>query len=171
MKLVVLGATGGTGLELLRQAMERGHSVTALVRSPEKLMALRERMIVRKGDLLNRTELERVIQGQDAVLSGFGPRVPVSQADAHLLEQFAVALVGAMTWRALNETAALLPSVDGSTDPRALAGFIAQAMLNVGLPAAEVLLVLAVADYAYQRWSFARSARKVERCGCAAIGS
>ena len=40
MKLVVLGATGGTGLELVRQAIERGHSVTALVRSPEKLNGL-----------------------------------------------------------------------------------------------------------------------------------
>jgi len=34
MKFVVLGATGGTGLEIVRQAIERGHSVTALVRSP-----------------------------------------------------------------------------------------------------------------------------------------
>ena len=37
MKLVILGATGGTGLEVIRRAIERGHDVTALVRSPEKL--------------------------------------------------------------------------------------------------------------------------------------
>ena len=37
MNLVVLGATGGTGLAIVRQAIERGHSVTALVRSPERL--------------------------------------------------------------------------------------------------------------------------------------
>ncbi|MCU1299595.1 MAG: hypothetical protein JWO91_3873 [Acidobacteriaceae bacterium] len=35
MKLVVLGATGGTGLEIVRQAIERGHSVTAFARAPE----------------------------------------------------------------------------------------------------------------------------------------
>jgi flagellar biosynthetic protein FlhB len=70
-----------------------------------------------------------------------------------------IGLVGVLTWRALNDTAALLPTIDGSTDPRAMAVFIAQAMLNVGLPAAELLLVLAVADYGYQRWTFARSAR------------
>jgi len=37
MKLVVLGATGGTGVEIVRQSVERGHLVTALVRSPDRL--------------------------------------------------------------------------------------------------------------------------------------
>ena len=96
MKLVVLGATGGTGLELVRQAVEHGHSVTALVRSPDRLGAFRERIGVKQGDLLNPAELEQVIKGHDAILSGFGPRVPVSKTEAHLLEQFAVALTSAM---------------------------------------------------------------------------
>jgi putative NADH-flavin reductase len=96
MKLVVLGATGGTGIEIVRQAIERGHSVTALVRSPDRLKEFRDRIAFRKGDLLNSVDLEQSIQGHDAVLSGFGPRVPVSKADAHLLQQFAVALTGAM---------------------------------------------------------------------------
>lgn len=96
MKLVVLGATGGTGIEIVKQAIERGHSVTALVRSPDRLKAFRDRIAIRKGNLLNSLDLEQSIQGHDAVLSGFGPRVPVSKADAHLLQQFAVALTGAM---------------------------------------------------------------------------
>ncbi len=70
-----------------------------------------------------------------------------------------VGLVGVLTWRALQDTAAQLPTVDGSTDPHVMAGFIAQAILNVGLPAAEVLMVLAVMDYAYQRWMFSKNAR------------
>jgi len=96
MKLVVLGATGGTGLEIVQQAIERGHSVTALVRSPERLKPFRDRIIVKQGDLLNPAELEQVIQGQDAILSAFGPRVPVSKADANLLQRFAVAVTSAM---------------------------------------------------------------------------
>jgi putative NADH-flavin reductase len=96
MKLVVLGATGGTGLEIVRQAIGQGHSVTALVRSPDRLKPFRDRITVEQGDLLNPSELVRVIKGHDAVLSGFGPRVPVSKADAHLLQQFAVALTSAM---------------------------------------------------------------------------
>jgi putative NADH-flavin reductase len=96
MKLVVLGATGGTGLQIVREAIERGHSVTAFVRSPERLTAFRDRITIMQGDLLNSAELEQAVKGQDAVLSGFGPRVPVSKADAHLLQQFAVALTSAM---------------------------------------------------------------------------
>ena len=96
MNLIVLGATGGTGLEIVRRAMEHGHSVTAFVRSPERLNPFQDRINVKQGDLLNAAELERVIQGHDAVVSGFGPRVPVSKADANLLQQFAVALTSAM---------------------------------------------------------------------------
>jgi len=96
MKLFVLGATGGTGLEIVRQAIEHGHSVTAFVRSPERLKPFRDRITVKQGDLLNRAELEQVIKGHDAVLSGFGPRVPISKADANLLQRFAGALTSAM---------------------------------------------------------------------------
>jgi putative NADH-flavin reductase len=96
MKLVVLGATGGVGLEIVRQAIERGHSVTAFVRSPERLKPFQDRIGVRQGDLLNSSELERAIEGQDAVLSGFGPRVPIAKGDANLLRDFAVALTTAM---------------------------------------------------------------------------
>jgi putative NADH-flavin reductase len=96
MKLLVLGATGRTGLEIVRQAAEHGHSVTAFARSPDRLAPFRDRIAIRQGDLLNSRELEDVIRGHDAVISGFGPRLPVSKADAHLLEQFAVALTQAM---------------------------------------------------------------------------
>jgi putative NADH-flavin reductase len=96
MKLVVLGATGGTGLELVRQAVERGHSVTALVRSPQRLAPFRDRITIVQGDLLNPADLERVIKGHDAILSGFGPRVPISKEDENLLQKFAASLTSAM---------------------------------------------------------------------------
>jgi NAD(P)H-binding len=97
MKLIVLGATGGTGLEIVRQATERGHLVTTLVRSPDRLKPFWDRIAVKAGDLLNSTDLQQAIQGHDAVVSAFGPRVPVSKADATLLQRFAVALTSAMS--------------------------------------------------------------------------
>jgi putative NADH-flavin reductase len=96
MKLLVLGATGSTGLEIVRQAIERGHFVTAFVRSPERLNPFRDRITIKQGNLLDTAELRPVIKGQDAVLSAFGPRVPISKADANLLQQFALALTNAM---------------------------------------------------------------------------
>jgi putative NADH-flavin reductase len=45
---------------------------------------------------LDSAELEQAIKGHDAVLSRFGPRVPVSKADADLLQRFAIALSSAM---------------------------------------------------------------------------
>jgi putative NADH-flavin reductase len=96
MKLTVLGATGGTGLEIIKQAMERGHQVTAFVRNPQRLKPFGGCISVIRGDLLNSEELGHSIQGRDAVLSSFGPRTPVSKADVDLLRRFAVALTTAM---------------------------------------------------------------------------
>lgn len=96
MKLVVLGATGGIGLEIVRQAIEHGHSVTALVRSPERLKPFEGRITVIQGDVLSSAELERTVGGHDAVLSGFGPRLPLSKEDADLLRTFAVSVTTAM---------------------------------------------------------------------------
>jgi putative NADH-flavin reductase len=96
LNLVVLGATGATGLEIVRQAIGRGHSVTAFVRSPERLAALENQITTQKGDLLDSEQLAQVIEGHDAVISAFGPRLPLSKGDAHLLQQFARALTSAM---------------------------------------------------------------------------
>lgn len=96
IKLLVLGATGGTGLELVSQAIERGHSVTAFVRAPDALKRFGDRIVVIRGNLLDSSELQRALQGHDAVLSGFGPRLPISKADSTLLQRFAVALTGGM---------------------------------------------------------------------------
>ena len=96
MKLVVLGATGGIGLQILRQAIEQGHSVTAFVRSPDPLKPFGNRITIQQGNLLNSAELAKAISGHDAILSGFGPRVPIAKSDANLLENFASALTTAM---------------------------------------------------------------------------
>jgi putative NADH-flavin reductase len=96
LRLVVLGATGGTGLELVKQTLGRGHLVTSFVRSPERLKDFRDHINVSQGDLLSSASLQEVIQGHDAVLSGFGPRAPRLEADSNLLERFARALTAAM---------------------------------------------------------------------------
>ena len=96
MDLLVLGATGGIGIEIVRQSITRGHAVTAFVRSPERLRPFEGRISIATGDTLSASELARVMKGQDAVLSVFGPRVPIAPTDAHLLRDFATSLTDAM---------------------------------------------------------------------------
>ncbi len=96
MKLVVLGATGGTGLELVSRALDCGHHVTAFVRSPERLRPFAGRITVQQGNLLNSAELAEAIRGNDAILSSFGPRVPLAKSDANLQRDFAETLIRAM---------------------------------------------------------------------------
>ena len=96
MKLVVLGATGGVGKEIVAQSVERGHEVTAFVRNPAALGKLGSRVAIVHGDPLNAGELQSVIRGNDAVLSGFGPRLPLAKVDYDLLRRFVAALRSAM---------------------------------------------------------------------------
>jgi putative NADH-flavin reductase len=81
---------------MVRQAVERNHKVTAFVRAPEKLKSIAARFGVIQGDPLDSAELARAMEDHDAVLSGFGPRVPMAKTDATLLHRFGVALSDAM---------------------------------------------------------------------------
>jgi putative NADH-flavin reductase len=74
MKLFVIGATGRTGLEIVHQALARGHHVTAFVRSPESITLRNERLTVLKGNVTDENQLFNAMQSHDAVLSALGPR-------------------------------------------------------------------------------------------------
>ena len=68
MKVVVFGATGRTGRLLVEGALARGHDVTAFVRAPNKLGALRDRVQVVHGDVLDGGAVSDAVDGQEAVL-------------------------------------------------------------------------------------------------------
>ena len=74
MRLLVIGATGGTGRELVQQALAQGHQVTAFVRDPARLPIEHENLRVGKGDVLDYTSVEAAMRGQEAVLSALGHR-------------------------------------------------------------------------------------------------
>jgi putative NADH-flavin reductase len=73
MRLFILGATGAIGQELLRIGLERGHELTAYVRSPHKIPPQGGRLSVVRGDLFSVGAMARSLAGHDAVLSAFGP--------------------------------------------------------------------------------------------------
>lgn len=72
MKLLILGATGRTGQQLVAQALEQHHEVTAFVRDPSKLKMEHEKLTVVKGDVLDKEVLMKALAGKDAVLSALG---------------------------------------------------------------------------------------------------
>ncbi|MFJ3041894.1 MULTISPECIES: NAD(P)-dependent oxidoreductase [Streptomyces] len=74
MKLTVFGATGGIGQEIVRQALEAGHEVTAVVRDPARLPVTGERLEVFRADLGDSAAVRPAVAGRDAVLSGLGAR-------------------------------------------------------------------------------------------------
>ena len=72
MNLVVLGATGRTGRLVVEQGLAAGHSVTALVRSPEKLTTDHSNLRVVKGEATDASAVTRALEGADAVISTLG---------------------------------------------------------------------------------------------------
>ena len=94
LKVVLLGATGGTGRLIVAQALARGYEVTALVRSLEKGRGLPGAKLV-IGDARDETTLREALKGQDAVVSALGtPASPFRGVS--LLSTATHALVDAM---------------------------------------------------------------------------
>jgi uncharacterized protein YbjT (DUF2867 family) len=71
-RILVVGATGGTGRQLVAQALERGYEVTALARDPSRLAVTHPQLTVVRGDVLDFASLAAAVRGQDAVLSALG---------------------------------------------------------------------------------------------------
>ncbi|MBL7491879.1 SDR family oxidoreductase [Frankia sp. AgB1.9] len=73
MRLAVFGGTGHTGRHLLEQALQQGHTVTALARDPNRL-TVHERLHPQTGDVRDTEAVKQVVAGSDAVLSALGQR-------------------------------------------------------------------------------------------------
>jgi putative NADH-flavin reductase len=71
-RLLIVGATGGTGRQLVAEALERGHVVTALVRDASKLEMQHERLRVVQGDVLDYPSIDAAVREQDAVICALG---------------------------------------------------------------------------------------------------
>src|SRR5207253_9568907 len=75
MKLTVFGATGGIGGQVVRQALDAGHTVTAVVRDPARFTPRHAALeVATVPGLTDPAPLRPLLEGRDAGLSGVGPR-------------------------------------------------------------------------------------------------
>ncbi len=68
MRLLVIGASQGTGALAVRAALDRGHEVTAFARSPDKLKLDHAKLTRRAGDFHQQASVEAAVPGHDALL-------------------------------------------------------------------------------------------------------
>ena len=74
MKIAIFGASGKTGIELVRQALDHGHEVTVMVRNPDRLPSFSKEIKVLTGDFSHKDTVAATIKGQDAVICTLGSR-------------------------------------------------------------------------------------------------
>ncbi len=88
MRLLVFGATGGTGRQVVRLALEQGHEVTAVARRPVAVTPRHANLAGLAGDVLDAAAVSAAVAGHDAVISALGTREGddwiLPQATAHI---------------------------------------------------------------------------------------
>lgn len=95
--ILIFGATGKTGIQLVSQALEQGHNVSAFLRDPAKLEIHHDRLHVLEGDVQDKLAVEAAITSMpfDAVISALGvyirePVTPVADGTQNILDVMAV---------------------------------------------------------------------------------
>jgi putative NADH-flavin reductase len=159
MRLLILGANGKTGTQLVDLALARGHRVTAFVRSPAKIPREHPLLEVRKGDPRSADELARALPGHDVVLSALGVRPPGAFRPHTLVQECAASTVAAMT-RAGVKRLVLVSAAVLFPEKGLLFGLFRRLLAHVArdLGAAEQIVRATALD-----WTIARPPRLVAR--------
>jgi putative NADH-flavin reductase len=120
MNILVFGASGQTGREVVREALARSHSVTAFVRDPGKLSITRTALRVIRGDIGDGAAVAQALPGHDAVVSTLGVGVPLAHDDAVIngVKNIVQAMQAAKMRRLIYQ------SFIGVSESRAAVGFI-----------------------------------------------
>lgn len=84
MKVAIIGASGFVGSELLKEALTRGHEVTAIVRNPEKITIENPNLTIKQGDASDSDSVAALVAGNEAVLSAYN----AGWANPNLYDEF-----------------------------------------------------------------------------------
>jgi len=72
MKIAIIGASGHTGICIIKEALARGHDVIALARSPQKIEIINSKLEIRRADIFDAPSLIEALKGADAVITTVG---------------------------------------------------------------------------------------------------
>ncbi|MFZ6654791.1 NAD(P)-dependent oxidoreductase [Undibacterium sp. TJN19] len=96
MKIIILGASGGTGRELTKQALARGHEVIAIVRHISSMDDMKsDQLTVKKGDVYDASSIARIVSPDSVVISGLGVSGKDKKSKTDVLTTGARAVVSA----------------------------------------------------------------------------
>jgi uncharacterized protein YbjT (DUF2867 family) len=73
VKILVMGASQGTGALAVKEALARGHAVTAFARTPDRLDVSHSNLVKRRGDFHTAADVEAAVEGHDAVIVTASP--------------------------------------------------------------------------------------------------
>ena len=71
MNIALIGASGFVGSAILKEALNRGHEVTAIVRHPEKITVHHDHLTIEKADVFDVAQVTKAVNGKDAVISAY----------------------------------------------------------------------------------------------------
>ncbi len=97
MRVLIIGASRGIGLETSRQMQEAGHTVRALSRSPIEHERSHPNFEQVRGDALNSQDINAALRGVDAVISSLGINLTALFQPVHLFSDATRILLAAMT--------------------------------------------------------------------------
>ena len=72
MKILIFGASGKTGRQVIVQGLQQGHQLTAFVRNKDSLKNFSSQINILEGSIANKNNLKQAIHGQDIVISVLG---------------------------------------------------------------------------------------------------
>lgn len=155
MKLAVFGATGGTGPFVLREAVLRGHEVTAFARRPESLAAPATLASIVTGDARDLDAAAAAVQGQDAVIMTVSGR-----GQPGVMGEIAGAVTAAMSEAGVSRLIATSAYGIVATKPYVVAGLVRRifaATFNDQAAADDVVQATEL------QWTIARATRLIDK--------
>src|SRR4030043_191907 len=125
MRITIFGATGGTGKQLVEQALAEGNEVVAFARKTSKLNIMEKNLTIVQGELTDEALIENAVKGADAVISVLGPR---GGSRTKPLTQGMHNIIDAMQKQGVRRL--IISSTLSAKDPNDLSEFRTKALVN-----------------------------------------